>query len=251
MRCAVWNGTLPRSMTTSPKPPLCSSRSVTRRACSTAGAVDELSAFFSFSASEPALSVVEGCLRGEFFERESHRTHSNLSKFTPAAAADAGSNISLVSTSAQASCRSVAAAKAASSTLVLPDEAAPQISLKHPRGQPPVSASSSRTPLETMSGAGRTSSRDAGVTCASAGRAGIRSPLGGFPEPGAMGLPSATEKSGIDDMRPLNFRERQGGVVVLRGDIRFLFAFKIVLHPAWIVKRTKVRGSRGPGITTS
>src|SRR5208337_2872777 len=124
------------------------------------------------------------CLRGGLLGHESHRTHSNLSKFIPAVAADVGSNISLVSTSAQASCRCVAAAKAASSTLVLPEEAAPQISLKHPRGQPPVRASSSRTPLGTISGAGRTASRDAETTSASLGRAKIRSHPSRFPGPG-------------------------------------------------------------------
>jgi hypothetical protein len=52
---------------------------------------------------------------------------------------------------------------------VRPDDAGPQISLKHPRGQPPVNASKARMPLETISGMGRTSKREAGVTWASFG----------------------------------------------------------------------------------
>src|ERR1700716_3626686 len=85
----------------------------------------------------------------------------------PAAAADAGSNASLASTSAQTSPRCVARASAKSNTLVLPDEAVPQISVRQPRARPPVSKSSCGMPLETISGAGRTSRREAGTTAAS------------------------------------------------------------------------------------
>jgi hypothetical protein len=53
--------------------------------------------------------------------------------------------------------------------LVLPEEAAPQISVRQPRGKPPVNESSCGIPLEAISGAGRTSSRDAGTTAASLG----------------------------------------------------------------------------------
>src|SRR6202795_3327984 len=73
----------------------------------------------------------------------------------PAAAADAGANASLASP------------RAKSNTLVLPDEAVPQISVRQPRARPPVSKSSCGMPLETISGAGRTSRRDAGTTAAS------------------------------------------------------------------------------------
>jgi hypothetical protein len=89
----------------------------------------------------------------------------------PAAAADAGSNVSLASTSAQTSPRWVARASAKSKTLVLPEEAAPQISVRQPRGMPPVSKSSCGMPLETISGAGHTSRREAGTTGASLGTA--------------------------------------------------------------------------------
>jgi len=85
----------------------------------------------------------------------------------PAAAADAGSNASLASTSAQTSPRCVAQASAKSNTLVLPDEAVPQISVRQPRARPPVSESSCGMPLETISGAERTSRREAGTTAAS------------------------------------------------------------------------------------
>ena len=84
----------------------------------------------------------------------------------PAAAADAGSNASLASTSAQTSPRWVARASAKSNTLVLPDEAVPQISVRQPRAMPPVSKSSCGMPLETISGARRKSRREAGTTAA-------------------------------------------------------------------------------------
>src|SRR4051812_2563098 len=48
--------------------------------------------------------------------------------------------------------------------LVRPDDAGPTISVSAPRGTPPVSASSSVIPNGTISGAGRTSSAEAGFT---------------------------------------------------------------------------------------
>src|SRR5258708_35055253 len=89
----------------------------------------------------------------------------------PAPAADAGSKASLASTSAQTSPLWVARASARSNTLVLPDEAVPQISVRQPRARPPVSKSSCGMPLETISGAGRTSRRVAGTHDASHGLA--------------------------------------------------------------------------------
>ena len=139
MRRAVCCGRSPRSRAISPKPPLSSSRSVARRSCS------------------------RRC-SGEFSPQ---RTHSSRSNSIPAAAADCGSRASLASTTAQNSPRRVAAASAASSTVVRPEEAGPQISVRQPRGRPPVSASIAAMPLETISGAGRTASREAGVTPAS------------------------------------------------------------------------------------
>ena len=93
-----------------------------------------------------------------------HLTHNNFPKSTPAAAPDSGSKLSLASIRTQVSSCWLAAAIAASSTLVLPEEADPQISDRQPRGMPPVSASTSDTPVESISGRGRTSSRDAGRT---------------------------------------------------------------------------------------
>ena len=58
----------------------------------------------------------------------------------------------------------VAAASAAKSKVVRPEEAGPQISVRHPRGRPPVRASMAGAPLETISGAGRISSWEAGIT---------------------------------------------------------------------------------------
>ena len=92
------------------------------------------------------------------------RTHNKRSISTPAAAADGGSSISPASTSAQNSPRRVAAANAASSKVVRPEEAGPQISVRQPRGKPPVRASIAAMPLELISGAGRTARREAGTT---------------------------------------------------------------------------------------
>ncbi len=139
MRRAACGGRSPRSSTISPKPPLSSSRSVARRSCSR-----------------------HFC--GEFSPQ---RTHSSRSNSIPAAAADCGSRASLASTTAQNSPRPVAAASAANSKVVRPEEAGPQISVRQPRGRPPVRASIAAMPLETISGAGRTANREAGVTPAS------------------------------------------------------------------------------------
>ena len=125
-----------------------------------------------FSAAIRRLSLpelAEGCLREGYFSPQ--RTHSKRLISMPAAAADAGSNASLASTSAQTSPRWVARASAKSNTLVLPDDAVPQISVRQPRARPPVSESSCGMPLETISGAGRTSRREAGTTAASLGMA--------------------------------------------------------------------------------
>lgn len=93
-----------------------------------------------------------------------HLTQSNLLKSIRALAPELGSKLSLASIRTQDSPRCVAAANVASSTLVFPDEGGPHISVKHPRGMPPVKASSSGIPLEIISGLGRTSSCDAGRT---------------------------------------------------------------------------------------
>ena len=106
MRRAVSGGVSPRSIATSPKPPPCTSRSA---------------ALSAFSALPP------------------QRTQSRRSSRTPAAAAEAGSKASAASTSAQTSSRAVACARMETSRLVRPLEAGPQISVRPPRGRPPVS----------------------------------------------------------------------------------------------------------------
>src|SRR5271167_2019509 len=99
------------------------------------------------------VNAAEVCLRdGDF---SPHRTHNKRLISIPAAAADAGSKASLASTNAQTSPRWVARASAKSNTLVLPEEAAPQISVRQPRARPPVNESSCGMPLDTISGAGR------------------------------------------------------------------------------------------------
>jgi hypothetical protein len=68
---------------------------------------------------------------------------------------------------AQNSRRHVAAASADNIKVLRPEEAGPQISVRQPRGRPPVSMSMAAMPLDTISGAGRTASREAAVTPAS------------------------------------------------------------------------------------
>jgi hypothetical protein len=83
---------------------------------------------------------------------------------------------------------------------VRPEEAGPQISLRHPRGNPPASSSISRIPLEIISGVGRTSSRDAGVTPASLGNAAKRckTSAGSFREAKTTVPPVGAEKANED-----------------------------------------------------
>jgi len=114
--------------------------------------------------------------------------------------------------------------------LVLPEEAGPQSSVKQPRGKPPVSESSSRMPLETISGAGRTSKREAGVTAAASfGSASKWASSASLERAGKIkGRPKAAdENTGEADINPQIFRERNkskmGEMLIY---IRFLFALK-------------------------
>src|SRR5271170_6626136 len=145
-----------------------------------------------------------------------------------------------MSTNAQTSCRWVAAARAANNTLVRPDEAGPQISVKHPRGSPPVSASISRTPLETICGVGRTSNRDAGVTPASLGIAAKRSKTS-VPATPSKRPTAAVETSGTDDMETSGFQGTSGPRPGSVADIyfRLLFAMIVILR-AGVVKHLKI-----------
>jgi hypothetical protein len=140
-----------------------------------------------------------------------------------------------MSTNAHTSCRCVAAAKAANNTLVRPEEAGPQISVRHPRGRPPVSASSSRTPLETISGVGRISSRDAAVTPASLGTADRRLKTNADHSEAAMatGRPAAAVETGEDDIETSDFREHQSrGRLLANYRIRLLFAIGLFYRRA-------------------
>src|SRR5580704_5714326 len=135
-----------------------------------------------------------------------------------------------MSTRAHTSCRRVAAAKAANQTLVRPDEAGPQISVRHPRGSPPVSVSISRTPLETICGIGRTSNRDAEVTPASLGMADkcLKTSVGHAGAETATKRPgAAVETNGKDDMETSGFQGTSGPRSGALGGmyIRLLFAF--------------------------
>ena len=224
MRRAACSGRSPRSRAINPKPPLSSSRSVARRSCSR---------LFS----------------GEFSPQ---RTHNSRSNSTPAAAANCGSRASLASTSAQHSPRRVAAASAASSKVVRPEDAGPQISVKQPRGRPPVRTSIATIPLDTISGAGRTANREAGVMPASlasleekteVGKTEVdKTRCGGRPSAqtsaaegcAQSSVPSSIKTKGrpwaaevettAEDIDPReNFRERRSGKA--RRQFRFLFAF--------------------------
>src|ERR1022692_325680 len=148
-RRALSAGISPRSSTTMPKPPPCSSRSVTFNTCSRRP-----------SAARGGWSLCDGKL-----ERSLQRPHSRRSRSTPAATAEAGSKLSLASTSAHTSRQPVACASAASITPVRPEEAGPVISLSAPRGRPPVSASSAANPVETVSGAARWRSNSVEERC--------------------------------------------------------------------------------------
>lgn len=84
-----------------------------------------------------------------------HRTHNSRARSMPALAADCGSNASLASTSAQISSRRMHSAMSASRTLVRPEDACPQISVRQPSGTPPVSASTEAMPVGIISGVER------------------------------------------------------------------------------------------------
>src|ERR1019366_4505747 len=161
------------------------------------------------------VSAAEECLRNGYFSPQ--RTHSKRLISLPAAAADAGSKTSLASTSAQTSPRSVARASAKSNTLVLPDEAVPQISVRQPRARPPVSKSSCGIPLDTISGAGRTSRREAGTTAASFGMAPTRAKISAVERGEERGekikgrLMAADEKTGEADILSHIVREHGAG----------------------------------------
>src|ERR1700676_5079114 len=233
MRRAVCGGRSPRSRAIRPKPPLSSNKSVARKSCSKrcSGSCESDLKKFLFSVSEPVLRV-------EFFCGVSspHRTHSNRSNSIPASATHWGSRASPASTTAQHSPRPVAAASADSNKVVRPEEAGPQISVKHPRGSPPVSASIAAMPLDIISGVGRTANREAGVTPASleslkaprkfseptrcGGRASPKSsPPEGFGHTFTTSPPSKTkgrpwaaevENTAVDINSSESFRERRG-----------------------------------------
>ena len=93
-----------RSSATSPNPPPCSNRSAARNACSIL----------------------------------LQRTRSNLPRATPASCAPHGSNESRPSTSAHDSSRLVSAESREMRRLVRPEPIGPEISVRHPRGRPPV-----------------------------------------------------------------------------------------------------------------
>jgi hypothetical protein len=212
MRRAILSGTSLRSMATRPKPPLCNSKSVTRRACSTGPSIFLLETK-ALALREVFLAGLKPCLSRSCGARACpQRTQSNLSKATLAAAADWGSKAFVTSTRAHSSWRCVAAARAASNMLVRPEEAGPKISVRHPRGSPPVSASIAWIPVETISGTGRILSRDAAVTPLSLGSAERRLRRSAHLSSGAKTTGrfiAAWKQTRGEAIRPRNFRERR------------------------------------------
>jgi len=79
------------------------------------------------------------------------RTQTSCRSLTPAISAEWGSNASRASTSAQTSDAAVREASAEISKLVLPEHGGPQISVKLPRGSPPVRSSIGGMPVGTVS----------------------------------------------------------------------------------------------------
>ncbi len=219
IRRVLCAGTSPRSRAIIPKPLLWSSRSVTFSICVSDDSQRRGSGFragkkfSSFRLPAAANAGDDGRSRaGDCFPQ---RTQSRRLISMPAAAADAGSRASLESTRAQTSPRWVARARAESSTLVLPEEAAPQISVRQPRAKPPLNASSEGMPLGTISGAGRTASREAGTSAASFGVALMRDTIS------AVSLPASPAcERGADDGekikgRPVAAAENNGEADIL------------------------------------
>ncbi len=274
MRRALATGTSPRSRAIIPKPLLCSSRSVTFKTCPNrdsqrwpSGLSPQLLFPGNSSAREFVLPSADGGLREGNFSP--HRTHSKRLISMPASAADAGSNVSLASTSAQTSPRSVARASAKSNTLVRPEEAVPQISVRQPRARPPVSVSSCAMPLETISGVARISRREAGTTAANLGLVPIRAEISAaFLMIFAAVGRGETEETAEEKIkwRPVAADEKTGEADILsrncqgtqracgpRWRIRFLFANCSISFWLAIVKlvlvdwRRDVRASVGAG----
>ena len=232
IRRALRTGISARSSTIIPKPLLCRSRSVIFSTCSSCDSEPRGSLL-----SSDCCEFLKLCSGNELRtgNRELgtvflHRTQSKFPISIPVDAAEVGSSASLASISAQTSPRWVARASEASRMLVLPEEADPQISVRQPRGRPPMSASSSRMPLETISGAGRTSRREARVIdAASFGIASRRAKSAALDRTGKIkGRPrAADENTGEADIRPQNFREHEGQNEPGRElFIRFLFAYE-------------------------
>jgi hypothetical protein len=154
--------------------------------------------------------------------------------------------------------------------LVLPDEAEPQISVRQPRASPPANESSCGIPLDTISGAGRISRREAGTTRASLGAAPVAASIcsalvagflaadlsGQFGEGGEEKikgrLVAADEKTVEADIRTRNFqRTRAKGQLGASNSVRFLFAKRSMLSWLAIVKRMRQISAGPTGITAS
>src|ERR1700735_4913778 len=152
---------------------------------------------------------------------------------------------------AQNSRRPVAAASADNIKVLRPEEAGPQISVRQPRGRPPVSVSMAAMPLDTISGAGRTASREAAVTPASlesckgrvspvlsarcGGRASLKSstPSGSGQTSASFSLAktkgrlwAAEVENTAEDIISSEKISGNAGARKLRRHFRFLFAFK-------------------------
>src|SRR5215469_864871 len=207
-RRVLSGGMSPKSSTTMPNPPPCKSKSVTFRTCSSRPREDR-----------------RELLRGEEELLSLHRSHSRRSRSTPAADADAGSKLSLASTSAHASSRRVAPASAASMTPVRPEETGPVISLRAPRGNPPVKASNLATPVETVRGAAFSRKKRVEERC--------------WPSDDSMRARSEEVDSGMEDLRKGSRKKVY---------FRFLFVYRDrILRPRRKVVKPSSRNLSGFG----
>jgi hypothetical protein len=111
--------------------------------------------------------------------------------------------------------------------LLRPEEVDPHTSVNLPRGNPPASESISPIPLETISSAGRTSSREAGVTPANLGMAASRcqTSMGPCFSAKATGWPKAGTETSAEDIGTSGFQGTSKRILEESWKIRFLFAY--------------------------
>jgi hypothetical protein len=124
----------------------------------------------------------------------------------------------------------VSPASAENSNEVLPEEGGPKISVSAPHGNPPASASTEAIPVETVGGATRSRSSEAGtranlskllrIALSRSVEYSALEETGIYKDMDDMGTPQGTE-SGREER---DQKQPVGGGTLGRSDIRFLFA---------------------------